>query len=312
VSLETYLHELADPTKPLAVSKLINLSSMGPEEASRFLNAWPGFELGQRQRLMQTLIDLAEDNVELNFDAVFFIAMADSTAEVRQHAIRGLWEHEGRDLIDPLIGLLQSDPDARVRAEAALALGRFVLQAEFATLRSAHAERVDQALRRTIEDSAEVAEVCGRALESLAAHDAPWVRDLIQQAFESSDRRLRLSALHAMGRSCAARWLPLLIPELASDDAEMRFEAAGACGAIADESATPHLLPLLRDEDEEVQEAAIAALGEISGAQAKAALEGLLQNGSERVREAAVAALAEVNFAEDPVGFKVRDDPRGE
>ena len=307
MSYQSCLQDLADPAKPLVASSLASLSAMGPEEASDFRSTWLEMEPARRQRLIQVLIDLTEDNVELNFDAVFLIAMGDSDAEVRRHAIQGLWECEGRDLIDPLVGLLQSDPDAGVREEGALALGRFVLQAELGTLRAVDAERVEQALRRTFENAGEVAEVRGRALESIGARSEPWVADLIQQAFEDPDRRLRLSAVHAMGRSCDAVWLPALTAELESDDAERRFEAAVACGSIADGAATPHLLPLLHDEDREVQEAAIGALGQIGGPQAKRALEGLREDGDDRVREAVLSALAELDLAEKPFSFQDRE-----
>ena len=300
------LQDLGDPAQPLAASKLAGLSAMGPEEASAFLNVWLEMELGRRRRLIQGLIDLAEDNVELNFAAVFLIALGDGDQEVRRNAVRGLWEYERPDLIDPLVGLLQSDPEAGVRAEAALALGRFVLQAEFDILRAVDAERVEQALRRTTDDAAEVVEVRGRALESIGARGQPWVADLIRQAFESPERRLRLSAVHAMGRSCDDAWLPEPIAELESDDAEMRFEAAVACGAIAAPAAMPHLQPLLFDDDHEVQQAAIGALGQIGGPQAKRALEDLLEDADDRLREAALSALAEVDFAEDPAGYKIR------
>ena len=306
MSDDSYLKELADPAEPLVVSKLTELSAMGPEEASSFLNTWLEMAPDRRQRLLQALGDLAEDNVELNFDAVFFIALGDSEAEVRRGAVAALWEHEGRDLIDPLVGLLQSDPEAGVRAAAALALGRFVLQAEFDTLRAADAERVEQALRRTVDDLAEVVEVRGRALESLGASSGPGVSDRIQGAFESAERRLRLSAVHAMGRSCDAEWLPALIAELESDDPETRFEAATACGVIAEGEATQHLALLLHDDDHEVRLAAIASLGQIGGPQAKASLEELVEEGDEGIREAALAALAEADFVEDPINFNVR------
>lgn len=306
MSFESLLQELADPVRPLAVSKLIGISSMGAGEASLFMNAWLEMDDGRRQWLVQELLDLAEDNVELNFDAVFFIGLADRDAGVRRAAIQGLWEHEGRDLIDALVGLLEGDPDAAVRAEAALALGRFVLQAEFDTLRSPDAERVDGALRRAYSNTGETLEVRARALESVGARSAGWAHDLIQQAFESPERRLRISAVHAMGRSCDSSWLSTLIAELESEDPEMRYEAASACGAIADREATPHLMRLLHDDDREVQEAAIGALGEIGGAEAKRALQELLDQGDQRVREAVLSALAEVEFAEDPLAFKLR------
>lgn len=303
MSFDTHLQELADASQPLAASKLAGLSNLETDQAARFTEVWLEMGPARRESLIETLIDLAEDNVELNFDAVFFVALADEEAGARRAAIRGLWEHEGRDLIDPLAGLLEGDGDAGVRAEAALALGRFVLQAELGRLPAAHAERVERALRRSVDDASEVSEVRGRALESLGALGRPWVSDLIRQAFASLERRLRLSALQAMGRSCDAAWLPTLLPELESDDAEARFEAAGALGAIANEAATPHLLPLLHDDDAEAQEAAIAALGQIGTKEAKEALNDLLIAGDERVREAATTALAEADFAEDPPGF---------
>ena len=306
MSDDSYLEKLADPAEPLVASKLTELSAMGPEEVSSFLNSWQEMAPDRRRRLIQMLIDLAEDNVELAFDAVFFIALGDSEAEVRRGAVAGLWEYEGRDLIDPLVGLLQSDPEAGVRVEAAQTLGRFVLQAEFDTLRAADAQRVGQALRRTIDDFTEVVEVRGRALESLGVSSEPGVGDLIQGAFESAERRLRLSAVHAMGRSCDAEWLPALIAELESDDPEMRFEAATACGVIAEGEATQHLALLLHDDDDEVRQAAIASLGQIGGPQAKETLEELVEEGDEGIQEAALAALAEVDFAEDPINFKVR------
>ncbi|MCH8025538.1 MAG: HEAT repeat domain-containing protein [Chloroflexi bacterium] len=311
MSIQAYIEELIDPQRPLAVSKLTQLSALGPAEAAVLATHWPEMELQKRQRLVQELIDLEEDNVELDFDAVFFLGLADGDAGVRRDSVRGLWENESRDLIDAMIGLLADDPDAGVRAEAALGLGRFVVQAEFENVKPAYAEPLDQALRGVFQDQAEVVEVRGRALESLGTRAAPWARDLIEEAFESPERRLRLSAVHAMGRSCDESWLPALFAELESDDDEMRFEAAGACGAIGGEAAAQHLLPLLEDADHEVQEAAIGALGEIGGEVAKAALMELKERENERVRDAVVEALEALAFVDDPLAFHVSDEASG-
>ena len=303
--VESYAQELADPAQPLAVGKLANLSSIEPEEAALVRDVWLEMELTRRQRLVQELIDLAEDNVELNFEAVFFIALTDLDAGVRKSAIEGLWEYEERDLIDSLLDLLERDPNAGVRAESALSLGRFVLQGEFGKLAASDTERIERALRKAIDSTAEVVEVRGRALESIGAHSAPWVAELIQRAVESTDRRLLLSAVHAMGRSCDVDWLPQVIDALASDDAGIRFEAAGACGALGDAAAIPHLVAAIEEEDAEVQEAAVAALGEIGGTQAKETLEALIAGENERLRDAARAALIELDFATDPLGIKL-------
>jgi HEAT repeat protein len=260
----------------------------------------------RRRQVVDRLADLAEDNVELNFDEVFLSGLEDSDADLRLICVHALWEHEGRGFIAVLVELMRSDADTRVKAEAALSLGRYVIKAEFDELRPVDASVIGEALRDVIANTAEAVEVRARALESLGARSLPWVTPIIQAAYDGPDRRLRLSAVHAMGRSCDTYWLSTLIEELSSDDAEMRFEAAGACGSLAEEESVPRLLPLLDDEDFEVQEAAVKALGEIGGREAKEALEECLQRSDPRIQEACVAALAELAFEEDPLAFESR------
>jgi HEAT repeat protein len=238
---------------------------------------------------------------------VFFTALDDEDAAVRSSAIGGLWEYEGRNLIAPLLRLLERDEEPEVRMEAALALGRFVLLFELGKLREQHFEQVERGLRRTLDDEVEVDEVRARALEALGALSCRWVSDAIEQAYEGESPRIKISALHAMGRSCESRWLPMLADELTNDDPETRYEAAAALGSIADRRAVSHLAPLLGDADPEVKGAAIAALGQIGGPQAKTLLRTLLKDPSPSVQESATAAMEEADFAESPltVEYKV-------
>jgi HEAT repeat protein len=221
-------------------------------------------------------------------------------------SIRGLWEYRDTDLIDHVLRLLASDRDAGVRAEAALALGRFVDLHEEGRLRDSHFERVEEALRLALDRAGEEQEVRARALEAIGSHNEQWVRDAIREAYESAQRRLKIAAVHAMGRSCDDRWLPLLVRELSSEDAEVRYEAAVASGSLGDERSIPHLIKLVIDPDEEVKQAAISALGEIGGRQAREALTLLLESESEGSRQAAAEALALLDFEEDPLAFKPR------
>jgi HEAT repeat protein len=269
-------------------------------------NAWPGIDVRRRRRVVQGLLDLAEDNIELNFDRVFIIGLDDPDDAVRLGAVRGLWEHEAGDIIPMLSRLATSDESAEVRAEASLALGRYVLMHEMGRLRDGHFDEVQGALRKVLDNPNELDEVRGRALEAIGPYDAPWVRQAIHAAYESGVRGLKVSAVHAMGRSCEPRWLPLLTKELANEEAEIRYEAALACGAMGDAAALPHLAKLLADEDEEVRGAAIAALGAIGGSEARSMLNDLLDDSSGIVREAAREALAEIDFEEDPLSFRHR------
>jgi hypothetical protein len=301
-----YLEELKDGSVRLRVAALVRLSGLSAVQAEELNRAWPAIDVRRRRRLVRELIDLAEDNVELNFDCVFLRGLEDEDADVRLESVRGLWEYESPDLIPKLSSLLRNDEDPRVRSEAALALGRYVLLSEFGRLRERHFRSVESVLRETVADTAEVEEVRARALEAIGPYNEVWVRQAIREAYESGVRRLKVSAVHAMGRSCEARWLPLLVRELSNEEPEIRYEAARACGSLGDERAVTHLVALLSDPDQEVREASIAALGEIGGAEAKSALLDLARDPSIAIREAAQAALAQIDFEEDPLAFKYR------
>ena len=305
MNLEEYLETLADSSIELKISDLQSLSDPSPEGARQIAARWADVNVRRRRRVLQELIDLAEDTVELDFDVVFRHALNDEDAEARLTAVRGLWEFKSPDIIDDLIALVETDDDAAVRAEAALALGRFILLFETGHLRERHFDRVAAALRRVVENVDEIEEVRARAIESIGPHDAGWVRQAVTQAYESDTHRLKVSAVHAMGRSAGSRWLPLLRRELTSDEAELRYEAAVASGSLADEAAVPDLVPLASDPDDEVRAAAIYALGEIGGEAARRALDDLIDGLPGAVNDAATAALAEINADDNPLGFKL-------
>jgi len=305
-TFQEYLAELKGEGQPLRAKRLVYLSHLADEQEKAFLDAWPQIRTERRRQVVRQLAELAEDNVELNFDVVFLACLSDADPQVRADAIRSLWEYEHRDLIEPLIGLLQSDGDAAVRAEAALALGRFALQWEFGSLPDRYFRQVEQALRRAIGDDGEELEVQGRALEAIGACSLPWVRRAIYKAYRSNSHCLRVSGIHAMGRNCDPSWLPILFQELKNDDPEMRYEAALACGSLAEEAAVAHLAPLLEDEDVEVREVTIAALGEIGGRQARSVLLRYLDHPSRNMREAVQEALSLVDSDEDPLSFSIQ------
>ena len=109
--IEDYLEELKDPSRPLLASRLSDACLAPPRRVSALsAQAWPQVEVARRRQILRRLLDLAEDNVEMDFDAVFMAALKDDDAEARALAVQGLWEHEGRDVIAPLIEILRKDP----------------------------------------------------------------------------------------------------------------------------------------------------------------------------------------------------------
>lgn len=305
MSIDTYLSELKDAAAPLKNGRLVNLSALSDEERTAFAAAWPSLPLDRRRTVLQRLTDLAEDNPELDFDAVFLTALDDADAVVRRMAVEGLWEHDERDVIEPLVRLLRYDPEDAVRAVAALLLGRFVLLGEYGDLRPRDAVTVTDALRATVEDPIESGEVRARALEALGACSQPWTRDLIEDAYASDDDRMMVSALHAMGRSADSYWLPTLLKELDNRDPQLRYEAAAALGEVEDEAAVPALAEHLSDDDPEVQEAVIYSLGQIGGDEALAILRRYQHDADARVQDAVQAALDEAQFGDDPLGLRL-------
>jgi HEAT repeat protein len=308
LTLETLLPTLADPAKTPPATELAALTSLEGENRDRFLDVWRTLSIQRRRDIIDRLADIVEDNVELDFNTVFMTGLVDDDVQVRSQSVKALWEYEYDELVPVLLRLLR-DPEAIVRGEAALGLGRFLLRMEVLDRDDALAQQIEGALRARYHDEAELTDVRGRALEALGVRGKDWVHDVIEEAYSSGDRRLTISAIHAMGRNADLAWLPMIIEEMESEDAEMRFEAATAAGGLADEEAIPHLAELTADEDVEVQEAAIAALGQIGGPSSRSVLhEVASETSDERVLEAVTDALAEADFAEDPLGFKIHLD----
>ena len=271
--IEKTIAGLIDPEKPLLNSNLIKLSALNSEELKLLEQSWPVIEPKRRRQITSRLVELAESNLELNFDDVFKKCLTDQDAEVRSESIQGLWESEEVSLIHPLIELLERDTSEKVLATAATALGKFAMLAELGKLRPCHTEKISHALLSTITDMDKPVEVRRRALEAAAPLSLPQVSQAIMEAYHSYDLKLKASAIYAMGKNCNYRWLPFLFEELTSPHPEIRYEAAGACGELGEKEAVPSLIELICDPDVDVQLAAIQALGKIGGSEAKECLE---------------------------------------
>jgi HEAT repeat protein len=305
LSLDTLLPKLEKDEEPLSAGELSGLSSIDRGDHERFLEVWRRLSIQRRRSIVDRLGDIVEDNVELDFSRVFLAGLFDDDVQVRAESIKALWEYDGEDLAPILLRLL-GDSEALVRSEAALALGRFLLRAELDDAVDPGTMEVESALRALYGDERELVDVRGRALEALGARSHEWVRQLIDDAYAGAERRLQLSAVHAMGRSADLEWLPAIMEEMHSDESEMRFEAAMAAGSLGDEEPIAGLAELADDDDAEVQEAAIAALGEIGGPAARAVLHQIAADtADERILEAVSEALAQADFMDDPMSMAV-------
>jgi HEAT repeat protein len=299
-----YLASLRDPALPLSVSELPKLSALTGDQAAALQESWPLIDPERRARIIGHTTQLAEDSAEYDFTALLVTGLSDDYEDIRRRSIQGLWDIDSGALEERLVELMLHDSSAAVRAEAALALGGPILSAAYGRLPDRRVERIESALRSVIESPGEIEEVRARALEAIGPLEREWVRQEIEGAYTGGSFRLKVSALHAMGRSCEERWVPMLTEELASDEAEIRFEAATALGEIGDENSIENLVRLVLDEDDDVRAAATTALGEIGGDRARQALLILLDSESEATREAAAAALSRIDIEGDPLGVR--------
>jgi HEAT repeat protein len=293
------LTHLRGTQAPLSADALSALSGAGKTQIAAFARTWNDLPIERRRRASQMMVELAEHNIELDFDALFRHLLGDDDASVRTNSIEGLWEDEDAALIKPFAVFLRDDPDARVRAAAADALGRFLLLAEYGRLANGQAEMIGAALlaatRRHDEDLA----VRCRAVEALGYWSDDVVRQVITAAYDDDAPEMCASAVAAMGHSADKHWREIAANELQSPDARMRFEAARATGELENRDAAEALIELLDDPDREVQSAAITALGQIGGKLAKRALTLAAASDDEVLSTLADEALQELEFSDN-------------
>ena len=303
MTLDTYIAELGDESSPVKRSGLLQLSSLTRDDTRDFRRLWRGVGSERRREVLAALLELGEDNLELDFSAIFRACLSDESELVREQATRGLLETDDRAIIRPLIGLLKDDPSAKVREAAAIALSQFADLAQQGKLMSRDEQRIRDALLTVIARMNEEQSVLRRAIEAAGSFDTRETTDIVRAAYESDDSAMRQSSIYAMGRSSNSDWLPIVMRELNAVDPAIRYEAANACGLLGGESTIPQIAALIGDEDIEVQCAAAIALGNIGGPTAKLALRRAIEIGDDALTEAAAEALENLEFDDDPLGF---------
>jgi HEAT repeat protein len=300
INFQENLAKITDTKQTFSTGALTALSNMEPENQARFETAWPLVEPDRRRRVATALVELAEDNISLDFTGVFHFLVKDADPQVRGRAIEGLWEDETRDWLNKLLELVAKDPDETVREKAALGLSNFAYLAETNKLTDRLTKKVREGLFEQLK-SKDMG-VSRRVLEALGyfGQDEAVIR-AIQEAYNSDDELVKASALKAMGRSINKRWLPEVGKELTSPEPALRYEAATAAGEMSADELTQPVILLVEDPDREVVLAAVWALGQIGGQESSRTLKALENGDDETLAAAATEALTELAFASNPL-----------
>ena len=120
--LEEFLETLADPSAEVAMGEFAELSDLLPAELGVFAQTWFDIDVEHQRWIISTMSELAEQNPELDFSAVFKMCLEEDDETILEAAMEGLWEIEDRSIVPSLIQVLHSDKSSNVRSSAAVAL----------------------------------------------------------------------------------------------------------------------------------------------------------------------------------------------
>jgi hypothetical protein len=280
-SITEILAEIADVEKPLAAETIYRLSDLNDEDLKIVQAQWGAIDVDRRRTLVHRLAETSETNFDMDFSAFTRLALTDLDDEVREAAIETTWNDESPDMATRLIAMASGDIAENVRAAAIAALGNFILLGELGKFDSQVARRAQNIALKLYNDETEAIDVRRRALEAVSNCSREGVSEMIEQAYEGDDQKLRASAIFAMGRSCDTKWSKIVLRELRSDDPELRFEATRAAGELEIKKSVPYLADILQEEDREIMEMAIWSLGEIGGNESRRLLEDMMERADE-------------------------------
>ena len=275
--LQNLLDALADPLQPIRNDLLEAASDLDSPRLQAFQTAWSSWDPARRIQILEHLGQLADEDIELNFDRINRMALGDEEPRIRRQAIQNLWECEDPSLGHQLAGLVEADSAAEVRATAAAALGRFIYLGEIEEIDEALLRQVEARLLAAQRDDPEEA-VRLRSLESLGYSSRPEIAALIQTAYRSGQEARMQSALKAMARSASPAWEASILANLHHAAPGLRAEAARAAGELELPDSVDDLIELTGDAIDEVRLAAIWSLAQIGGQDASEALSGLLES----------------------------------
>lgn len=299
-----------DPEDLHAVSRLQPDSDVIVREKLSELDA------AGRFALLERLLQVGAEFGGYDFTVLLAVMTSDDDASVRTLSASGLASCETAGATAALLAVARSDEEeTEVRREAVNGLGEVAMRLELGWAASEAAGEVVGALRSIAEDVREDEQIRASAVSGVGVVTAPWVSELIEEAFESDAAALHLGAVQAMGRSADVAWLPVLEGSLVAEDEDEQLAAVQAIGEIGSEEGAPILLELFDDPSasEELIQAAVAALGEIGSEEAVEELQRLRTHPDPAVRETAQSALEEASglgdfddlgLAQDPFGWR--------
>src|SRR5262245_5832423 len=119
MSIISHLQEIGARDHKLAMGDLKPLSGLGREDRDAFWPVWSAIGPMRRAEIVHAMVDLAEDDIDLEFGEPLLWLLDDDDSEVRSTAVEGLWEADSARVLRRLLAMLRGDPAPAVRAGVA-------------------------------------------------------------------------------------------------------------------------------------------------------------------------------------------------
>ena len=283
---------------------LRELSGIDDARARSIVEAWREWQVQDVLETVTELREVAESDRSLEFDALFRAAITFPNEKVRLGCVRALSSGGSLNIANSLMGVLEQDESAELRAAAAEALSAFSDTSQSRNISRTTMARIADALRNAIH--VDQPSVQGKALRALAAMQDEDTPDLIDSMFDNAieDSALMSDVLLAMGESSDRSWLPIIEDAFYSNDPNVRISAVLAFGSIAGDDEIHSLSEPFDDHILEVQMATIKALEQIGTMQAREMLSLAVSSSEPEVQQLAQAALDALK-AEDDLMYAV-------
>ena len=126
--------EAVEQGATLTPEQLTAVSHLDPESRRAFERGWLSLGADGRARLLGQLHAAEVDNLRLDFNPIYELALDDPDPNVRREAAAAIVEDPGVSLLHKLSRLAADDPDPSVREAATRALAPFALKAEVGDL----------------------------------------------------------------------------------------------------------------------------------------------------------------------------------
>ena len=264
----------------------------------------------------------SDDRFFNDFSEEFQILINDLDIEVRELTISALWDFPSTEFLSLLLDLSEKDPEQLIRERAISGLGRYMFELEdlLTDVEDIFSEynndeeipkyKLIEAKNHLISiyrnPEKPIEERC-YAIKALGFLTSEEIQNLIEEAYNSTQKQIKLSAIYAIGRNSSLNWKNVILKEIKNPDVEIKIEAIGAAGEIGIIESYKELLNLTYSQDKNLATAAIMALAKTGWKDAFQRLDELSMSSDSRIREVSERAMENWYIASENYGYNSND-----